>query len=169
MQVNRVTKKATKMSECILYGKPQQHNLLRTEERAIKKLLGDQFKLSHVQSYKRMCYSGHIFSCKNYCTNFIHADYAVALSNKNYIEIHHIFVLNDEVYILGEAIPVSRFSMCSDVGPLCTNIFTISDDDAQNKSKLVAFRPIDVIKKYAILPITEKGILYFVPMNVAEY
>lgn len=165
-----VTKKATAINGCILYGKPKCHNLLRTEERAIKKLLGDQFILSNVQFYKRMFYSGHIFSCKNYSSKFIHGDYAVTLTNKKCAEIHHIVVLNGDVYFVGADIPATKFLMCfPQVGPLCSNILTVTDDDAQYKSKDIAFRPIDVVNKYTTLPITEKGITYYIPINVSEY
>lgn len=165
-----VTKKATAINGCILYGKPKHQNLLRTQERAIKKLLGDQCILSSVQFYKRIFYSGRIFSSKHYSSKFAHADYAVSLANKKCAEIHHIVVLNGDVFFLGEDIPVTKFMMSSPhVGPLCTNILTVTDDDAQCKSKAIAFRPIDVINKYMTLPITEKGITYFIPINVAEY
>lgn len=70
----------------------ENHNLPRTQERPIKKLLWDQLLLFSVQFYKRMFYSRHIFSCKNYYSKFIHADYATSLSRKNCLKIHHIIV-----------------------------------------------------------------------------
>ncbi|GBN13443.1 hypothetical protein AVEN_116184-1 [Araneus ventricosus] len=127
-----VTKKVTNINFCMLYGKPTYRNLLRDEERAILKQLGDQHISPRVQFYKRMCYSGHIFSCKDYCSKFIHADYSVLSSSRNCVEIHHIIVLNGDVYFSGENIPTTKFLMCyPQVGSLCSNILTISDDDAQ--------------------------------------
>ncbi|GBO19073.1 hypothetical protein AVEN_29304-1 [Araneus ventricosus] len=165
-----VTKKVTNINGCMLYGKPTYRNLLRTEEKAILKLLGDQLISTRVQFYNRMCYLGHIFSCKDYCSKFIHADYAVSLSSRNCVEIHRIIVLNGEVYFIGENIPATKFLMCyPQVGSLCSNILSISDDDAQCKSKTIAFKPFDVINKYVILPMTEKSVTYFIPINVAEY
>lgn len=163
-----VTKKATTVNGCVLYGKPKCCNLLRTQEKAIRNLLGDQPIISSILFYKRMFYAGHIYSCKSYCAKFIEADYAVALSSKKCVEISHIIVLNEEVYILGEDIPTTKFMVCSPhVGPLCTNIMTVTDDNAQC-SKTIAFRPEDITKKYVILPIAETAMTYFIPLNVIE-
>lgn len=145
--------------------------MLRTEEKAVKQLLGEQnLVLSRVQFYERMYYSGHIFSTKSYSSKFIQADYAVSISTKNCVEINNIVVINGNVFFLGETIPSTKFSVYfPHVGPLCSNILTVSDDDTLYESKIIAFRPVAVTKKFVILPIPEKNLTYFIQMSVSEY
>lgn len=154
----------------MLFGRGKNIKLPRIKQRLLEETFPNCSRSSIAFSFNRALFLKTVYSTKNYCQAFQHADYLISVASRNNkcAEIENIIVVENEVVFIVRKLATKYLKKTdSDLGNLCKDILQVTDDELSED--LMIIRPKDIVHKYTSVQISENDTKYLVPLiNNAE-
>lgn len=165
-----LTKKILNLNGCMLFGRGKNIKLPRIKQRLLEETFPNCSQSSIAFSFNRALFLKTVYSTKNYCQAFQHADYLISVASRSNkcAEIENIIVVENEVVFIVRKLATKYLKKTdSDLGNLCKDILQVTDDELSEN--LMIIRPKDIVHKYTSVQISENDTKYLVPLiNNAE-
>lgn len=160
-----LTPKNLNLNGCILFGRGKSVKLSTIKKRLLVETFPNYAESTIVLSFNRALLSKTLYSTKNYCQHFQHADYivSIALRSNTCVEIENILVVENTVTFIVRKLATKYFKKIdSTLGNLSKDILEITDDEPSDD--LMIIKPKDIVHKYISLQISENESKYLVPI-----